>query len=38
VIGDISGDGKADVVVGIAGLGVQVFPQQLASGSLGAPS
>jgi fibronectin type 3 domain-containing protein len=36
-IGDITGDGKADVVVGIAGLGVQVFPQ-LASGSLGSPA
>jgi hypothetical protein len=36
-IGDITGDGRADVVVGLAGLGVQVFPQ-LADGSLGAPT
>jgi hypothetical protein len=36
-IGDISGDGAADVVVGLAGLGVQVFPQ-LAGGSLGTPT
>ena len=35
-IGDITGDGKADVVLGVAGLGVQVFPQ-LATGSLGTP-
>ena len=36
-IGDITGDGAADVVLGLAGLGVQVFPQ-LAGGSLGAPA
>jgi hypothetical protein len=36
-IGDITGDGRADVVVGLDGLGVQVFPQ-LQSGSLGAPT
>jgi hypothetical protein len=36
-IGDITGDGAADVVVGLARLGVQVFPQ-LAGGSLGAPT
>src|ERR1043166_8181613 len=26
-IGDITGDGKNDVVVGLSGLGVEVFPQ-----------
>jgi hypothetical protein len=36
-VGDITGDGKADVVVGVAGVGVQVFPQ-LASGGLGSPT
>ncbi len=36
-LGDISGDGRLDVVVGIAGIGVQLFPQ-LADGSLGAPT
>jgi fibronectin type 3 domain-containing protein len=36
-IGDITGDGKADVVIGLVGLGVQVFPQ-LASGTLGTPT
>ena len=36
-IGDVTADGRADVVVGLAGLGVQVFPQ-LAGGSLGFPS
>jgi hypothetical protein len=36
-IGDITGDGKADVAVGINGVGVQVFPQ-LASGGLGSPT
>ena len=36
-VGDITGDGKADVVLGLGGLGVQVFPQ-LTSGSLGAPT
>jgi hypothetical protein len=35
--GDITGDGKADVVLGLGGLGVQVFPQ-LPSGTLGAPA
>ena len=35
-VGDITGDGAADVVVGISGLGVQVFPQ-LPGGSLDAP-
>jgi hypothetical protein len=35
--GDLTGDGLADVVVGLNGLGVQVFPQ-LASGGLGAPT
>jgi hypothetical protein len=36
-IGDVTGDGRADVVLGLTRLGVQVFPQ-LASGSLGPPS
>jgi hypothetical protein len=36
-IGDITGDGRADVVLGVAGLGVQVFPQD-ASGALGSPT
>ena len=36
-VGDITGDGKNDVVVGSDGSGVQVFPQ-LASGLLGAPA
>jgi fibronectin type 3 domain-containing protein len=36
-IGDITGDGKADVVVGINGVGVQVFPQ-VVSGGLGSPT
>jgi FG-GAP-like repeat/Domain of unknown function DUF11 len=35
--GDLTGDGRKDVVVGLNGLGVQVFPQ-LASGELGAPN
>ena len=35
-IGDITDDGRADVVVGAAGLGVLVFPQ-LATGALGTP-
>ena len=26
-IGDMTGDGRADVVLGIGGLGVQIFPQ-----------
>jgi fibronectin type 3 domain-containing protein len=36
-IGDITGDGRADVVVGLDGFGVQVFPQTSA-GTLGAPT
>src|SRR5437763_8206848 len=36
-IGDVTGDGIADVVVGIDGIGVQVFPG-LAGGGLGSPS
>jgi fibronectin type 3 domain-containing protein len=36
-IGDITGDARADVVVGIDGVGVQVFPQ-LPSGGLGPPA
>ena len=36
-IGDITGDGRKDVVVGLDGLGVQVYPQ-LASGALGSPT
>jgi hypothetical protein len=36
-IGDVNGDGIADVVVGIDGTGVQVFPG-LAGGGLGSPS
>ena len=36
-IGDITGDGRADVVVGLDGQGVQVFPQ-LVSGALGSPT
>jgi fibronectin type 3 domain-containing protein len=36
-IGDITGDGRGDVVVGIDGIGVQVFPQ-LPSGALGSPA
>jgi subtilisin family serine protease len=36
-IGDITGDGRADVVVGDDGLGVEVFPQ-LQSGALGSPT
>ncbi len=35
-VGDITGDGRADVVLGIAGSGVQVFPQ-LVNGTLDAP-
>jgi len=35
-VGDITGVGRADVVLGLGGLGVQVFPQD-ASGTLGAP-
>jgi len=36
-VGDITGDGRADVAVGVDGVGVQVFPQ-LPSGTLGAPA
>jgi len=36
-VGDITGDGRADAVVGVDGIGVQVFPQ-LASGALGSPA
>jgi Domain of unknown function DUF11/FG-GAP-like repeat len=35
-VGDITGDGRADVVVGVSGVGAQVFPQT-ASGALGSP-
>ena len=35
-IGDITGDGRPDVVVGVPGTGAEVFPQ-LASGLLGSP-
>src|SRR5919106_5981155 len=36
-VGDVTGDGNADVVVGLDGLGVQVHPQ-VAGGTLGAPA
>ena len=36
-IGDITSDGRADVVVGAFGLGIQVFPQ-LDTGALGTPT
>ena len=36
-VGDITGDGRKDVVVGLDGVGVQVYPQ-LASGALGVPA
>jgi len=36
-VGDITGDGRADVVLGLSRLGIQVFPQ-LATGALGAPA
>ena len=36
-IGDVNGDGLPDVVVGISGVGVQVFPG-LAGGGIGSPS
>jgi fibronectin type 3 domain-containing protein len=36
-VGDITGDGRADVVLGLSSTGVQVFPQ-LASGTLGTPT
>jgi len=35
--GDVTGDGRADVVVGVDHVGVQVFPQTVA-GALGAPT
>ena len=35
-VGDVTGDGKADVVVGLSGLGVQVFAQS--GGALSAPT
>ena len=35
-LGDINGDGRMDVVVGLSGLGIQLFPGQ-ADGTLGAP-
>jgi Domain of unknown function DUF11/FG-GAP-like repeat len=36
-VGDITGDGRADVVVGVSNVGAQVFPQTM-SGTLGAPT
>src|SRR3954468_17846128 len=36
-IGDITDDGRADVIVGAAGLGILVYPQ-LATGLLGTPT
>ena len=36
-IGDITGDGRADVVLGVGGLGIQIFPQD-PSGTLGTPT
>jgi Fibronectin type III domain/FG-GAP-like repeat len=36
-IGDVTGDGRADVVVGASHLGIEVFPQ-LDTGALGAPT
>jgi hypothetical protein len=36
-VGDVTGDGSPDVVVGLDGLGVQVHPQ-IAGGMLGAPT
>ena len=36
-LGDLSGDGRTDVVVGLDGTGVQVYAQ-LADGTLGAPA
>jgi Domain of unknown function DUF11/FG-GAP-like repeat len=36
-VGDVTGDGRADVVVGLDGTGLQVYAQ-LGDGTLGAPS
>jgi hypothetical protein len=36
-VGDVNGDGRVDVVVGLSGLGVQVFAQA-ADGTLAAPT
>lgn len=36
-VGDITGDGRADVVVGVSNVGAQVFPQTT-SGTLGGPA
>ena len=36
-VGDITRDGRADVVVGVSSVGVQVFPQTT-SGALGSPA
>ena len=36
-LGDITGDGRTDVVVGVRDIGIQVFPQ-LSDGTLGAPT
>ena len=35
-VGDMTGDGRADVVVGVGSVGVQVYPQTT-SGALGSP-
>ena len=37
-IGDLTGDGRADVVLGLAGLGIQVFPQLASGGTWWRPS
>jgi hypothetical protein len=36
-IGDITADGRADVVIGASGRGIQIFPQE-ATGALGNPT
>ncbi len=36
VVGDVTGDGRKDVVLGLSGLGIQVF-RQTATGTLGGP-
>jgi Domain of unknown function DUF11/FG-GAP-like repeat len=36
-VGDVTGDGRGDVVVGVANVGVQLFPQTT-SGALGQPT